>query len=83
MSRLGGDEFVVILENLGQEMKVAALLAEQIAEKVRLALSEPYTLPGEDAPYITSASIGISLFHDDNDVRDALLKQADVALYQA
>ena len=83
VSRLGGDEFVVILENLGLEMKVAALLAEQIAEKVRQALSEPYTLPGEDVPYITSASIGICLFHGDNDIRDALLKQADVALYQA
>lgn len=83
VSRLGGDEFVVILESLGLDVNAAGLLAEQIAEKVRAALGEGYLLPGERIPYITSASIGICLFHDHDDARDELLKHADVALYQA
>ncbi len=83
VARLGGDEYVVILENLGRDEATAAHLAEMIADKVRLALGAPYLLNGCDEYYEATASIGIALFHDGEISSETLLKQADVALYQA
>ncbi len=81
VSRLGGDEFVVLLENLHPSAVIAARRAEQVAEKVRRALTQPFALAGGD--YTLSPSIGISLFRGhDSDVQ-TLLKQADMALYEA
>jgi predicted signal transduction protein with EAL and GGDEF domain len=74
---------VVILENLSQDQATAAHLAEMIAEKVRIALGQPYALSGVDNLHEASASIGITLFRGLDDSTDTLLKQADVALYQA
>jgi diguanylate cyclase (GGDEF)-like protein/PAS domain S-box-containing protein len=83
VSRLGGDEYVVILENLGREEEAAARQAEMIAEKVRSALGLPYALNGVEGPYEATTSIGITLFHGGETSGEILLKQADVALYQA
>ena len=83
VARLGGDEYVVILENLGRDEATAAHLAEMIAEKVRIALSQPYVLNDGDDHYEATASIGITLFQDGEVSSETLLKQADVALYQA
>ncbi|HNA30070.1 MAG TPA: EAL domain-containing protein [Thiobacillaceae bacterium] len=83
VARLGGDEYVLILENLGWEEATAAHLAEMISEKMRAALDQPYALGGFDGQYEATASIGITLFHDDAQTCETLLKQADVALYQA
>lgn len=81
--RLGGDEFVVMLEELGQDAQHAATQAEVIAEKVRFALNQPYSLTGSEAGFHSTTSIGLTLFHAHDDSVDMLLKQADVALYQA
>ncbi|MCP5277436.1 MAG: EAL domain-containing protein [Thiobacillus sp.] len=83
VSRLGGDEFVVILENLGLDETTAARQAEAVAEKIRAALGQPYFLQGSEGPYQTTVSIGIILFQDHEEPKEVLLKQADVALYQA
>ncbi len=83
VSRLGGDEYVVILENLSQEEQAAAHLAEIIAEKIRDALGQPYALTGLEQQHSGTASIGMTLFHGFEHSTDVLLKQADVALYQA
>jgi len=83
VSRLGGDEYVVMLEGLGLEEESAANQAETIAEKVRLALAQPYALEGVAQMHQSTASIGMTLFHGQKDSTDVLLKQADVALYQA
>jgi len=83
VARLGGDEYVVILENLGRDEATAAHLAEMIAEKVRISLSMPYVLYGCDDHYEATASIGITLFQNGEISSETLLKQADVALYQA
>ncbi|MDP2788197.1 MAG: EAL domain-containing protein [Pseudomonadota bacterium] len=83
VSRLGGDEYVVILEGLGLDEKSAANQAEIIAEKVRFALIQPYALDGLEQMHQSTASIGMTLFHGLDDSTDVLLKQADVALYQA
>lgn len=81
--RLGGDEFVVMLEGLGQDEQHAANQAEMIAEKVRHALNQPYSLKLNEAKFHGTTSIGLTLFCSQDASVDMLLKQADVALYQA
>jgi diguanylate cyclase (GGDEF)-like protein/PAS domain S-box-containing protein len=81
--RLGGDEFVVMLEGLGQDEQPAANQAEMIAEKVRLALNQPYSLNFNEAKFHGTTSIGLTLFRGQDASVEILLKQADVALYQA
>jgi len=81
--RLGGDEFVVLLEALGPDEQHAATQAEVIAEKVRFALNQPYSLKVNEANFHSTTSIGLTLFRGQEASVDMLLKQADVALYQA
>jgi diguanylate cyclase (GGDEF)-like protein/PAS domain S-box-containing protein len=81
--RLGGDEFVVMLEGLGQDEQHAANQAEMIADKVRLALNQPHALNLNEAKFHGTTSIGLTLFRGQEASVDTLLKQADVALYQA
>jgi diguanylate cyclase (GGDEF)-like protein/PAS domain S-box-containing protein len=81
-ARQGGDEFIVMLENLGTEAEAAGVQAETVAEKIRLSLSRPYIVAGESENF-HSASIGISLFCGHDKTTEALLKQADIALYKA
>src|SRR5262249_43075517 len=80
-ARLGGDEFVVLLEALGKDQAVAATNAESIAEKIRIAISQPVTL--NDNVHYTTPSIGVTLFRDEGEDADTLFRQADLALYQA
>ncbi|MBI3432973.1 MAG: EAL domain-containing protein [Hydrogenophilales bacterium] len=81
--RLGGDEFVVVLEGLGHDEQHAANEAEVIAEKVRFELNQPYSLSINETKYHGATSIGLTLFQGQDASVDMLLKQADVALYQA
>jgi diguanylate cyclase (GGDEF)-like protein/PAS domain S-box-containing protein len=81
VARLGGDEFVVMLENLSTNSDEAAAQVKAIAEKILYVLSQPYLLSGHE--YHTSASIGIALFGDQHKEIEELLKQADIAMYQA
>ncbi|MFP5403254.1 MAG: EAL domain-containing protein [Gammaproteobacteria bacterium] len=81
--RLGGDEFVLMLEGLGQDEAHAASQAEAIAEKVRATLNQPYALDGREANFHSTTSIGLTLFNGQDASAEILLKQADVALYQA
>jgi diguanylate cyclase (GGDEF)-like protein/PAS domain S-box-containing protein len=83
VSRLGGDEYVVMLESLGESEESAANQAEVIAEKVRLALHAPYFIGNGEAEFRSSTSIGLTLFRGLDTSAEVLLKQADVALYQA
>ncbi|UCV18867.1 EAL domain-containing protein [Ferribacterium limneticum] len=81
-ARQGGDEFVVMLEELGSDAESAGVQAETVAEKIRVELGMPYLL-GDDAEYVRTASIGISLFLGQEKSTDVLLKQSDIALYKA
>ncbi|RKQ60805.1 PAS domain S-box-containing protein/diguanylate cyclase (GGDEF)-like protein [Vogesella indigofera] len=81
VSRLGGDEFVLILEALDEEYANATAQAECVARKVLAALSQPFVL--ETLTWHCSASIGITLFHGEEETAQTLLKQADLAVYQA
>lgn len=76
VARLGGDEFVVLVPRIGDERDVA-----DIAIKIREALLKPYVL--EDMPIHLSPSIGIAIYPDDGDAANALIKNADAAMYLA
>ena len=81
VARLGGDEFVVLLEELSENLGEAAAQTEEIAERALSALGSPYTIAGR--AHDSTASIGVTLFIDAVDSLDELLKQADIAMYQA
>jgi diguanylate cyclase (GGDEF)-like protein/PAS domain S-box-containing protein len=76
VARLGGDEFVVLLEELSDPMYVTA-----VAHKLLLALAQPVVLGGRE--YHVTASIGASAYPDDSVDAQALLKNADIAMYRA
>lgn len=81
VARLGGDEFVVMLLNLSEKPVEAAAQTESIGEKILAALSNTYQL--DTYTYHCSASIGATLFYDNKQTADELMKQADIAMYQA
>lgn len=81
VARLGGDEYVVILENLSDIPTSAAAQAKAICVKILEACQRPYMLAGRE--HHNSASIGVTLFSAHSQTIDELLKQADLAMYQA
>ena len=81
VARIGGDEFVIILQNLGEEGSDAPAQTEVVASKILSALNQPYSL--HDHECYSSASIGVTLFESNAVQIDELLKQADIAMYQA
>jgi len=80
-ARLGGDEFVVLLEDLDEDEQVAAAQAETVGEKIREIIGQSYLINGHE--HHSAASIGITLFCGPVRTMEEMLKQADVALYQA
>jgi len=76
VARLGGDEFTVVLDELGDPAGV-----ERVAQNILRSLADPFYLEGEVA-YV-SASIGITLYPEDAGAADALVKNADQAMYAA
>lgn len=81
VSRFGGDEFVLILEDLSEHVPDAVAQAKAIAEKVLTRFEHPYHLDEHEC--ISTCSIGITIFGDQNEKAHELLQQADIALYQA
>lgn len=76
IARLGGDEFTVVLEDV-EDSRDIAIVAQRILE----TLQTPFLLGGQEV--VVGASIGITVFPDDGDTVDSLLKNADVAMFQA
>jgi len=74
--RLGGDEFTVIVTELKKDIDAA-----RVAEKILEALAEPYRINGHSL-FIT-ASMGISLYPSDGRSVEALVRNADTAMYEA
>ncbi|WP_019868060.1 bacteriohemerythrin [Methylovulum miyakonense] len=81
VARLGGDEFVVMLEELGSSPTEAAKQAETIGNKILATINQPFKLVAHS--YHSTPSIGITLFNGHDHSVDDLLKQADIAMYQA
>ena len=81
LARFGGDEFVILVEAgaaYGDEVRWSATrLAEALIEE----LSQPLTVEGRQV--FLSTSVGITLFPDDASGATALMKNGDIAMYQA
>lgn len=76
LSRIGGDEFVAVLTDL-----VTVEDCEPVLERLLLAASEPITIDG--IILNVSASIGVTLYPQDNVDGDQLMRHADQAMYAA
>lgn len=90
VARLGGDEFVVLLEELDSDIEQADQQAEQVANKIKEVISQPYQLEANRDQTVSSffsydltVSIGLTLFVDAESSGEKILKQADMAMYQA
>jgi diguanylate cyclase (GGDEF)-like protein/PAS domain S-box-containing protein len=81
VARFGGDEFVILLEGLDTDTDHAARQAEAVARKLLLALNNPFELAGQQ--HYSTPSIGLTLFGQERQSVDELLKRADLAMYEA
>ena len=81
VARFGGDEFVVVLEDLKVQNIDAAVNAENVANKILVALHQPYQI--NNHKHHSGVSIGITLFNGNQSSTEELLKQADIAMYEA
>ncbi|WLD56643.1 EAL domain-containing protein [Salinispirillum sp. LH 10-3-1] len=81
VARIGGDEFIILLEDLDPDIEVASQQAEIMSEKILEALPQPYYIAGIEQ--FSTLSIGLTLFQGEKESVDELLKQADLAMYQA
>lgn len=78
VARMGGDEFTVILGGILSTRDVSAT-----AERVFEALSKPFDLPDLDQQVGITASIGISVYPSGGADVEALVRNADAAMYKA
>ncbi len=76
LARIGGDEFNILVEDLE-----SAVAAEEIAQKIIAQMKKPLLVNGKQM-HITS-SVGIAIYPNDGQESIALLKNADLAMYQA
>ncbi len=90
VARFGGDEFVLVLGQLEKDRAESNIQANVVAEKVREILAKPYVLKQQmiggaesEITYHCSASIGVVLFINHEFSIEDVLKQADIAMYQA
>jgi EAL domain-containing protein (putative c-di-GMP-specific phosphodiesterase class I) len=75
VARIGGDEFAILLEDLDQ------FNVDIVAQKVIKAVAMPAKI--KEATIIITTSIGISFFPQDGETIPVLMKNADLAMYQA
>lgn len=76
LGRMGGNTFAVLLSGLANAGDAASL-----AERIRLRLNEPFQINNQ--PFHLTASLGISLYPDDGDSAQALMANAESAMYHA
>jgi diguanylate cyclase (GGDEF)-like protein/PAS domain S-box-containing protein len=75
LARLGGDEFIVLLEDVDERG------ARQVAEKLMRLFERPLLV--SDYELFVTGSVGISLYPQDAQDLNVLIRNADVAMYQA
>jgi diguanylate cyclase (GGDEF)-like protein/PAS domain S-box-containing protein len=81
VARLGGDEFVILIENNHHKPLEPSAAARAVSERILAKLGEPYVLSGH--LHHSTCSIGVTLFGRAPWSVSELLKQADLAMYQA
>lgn len=90
VARFGGDEFVVMLGELNVDFAPSMLEARQVAEKIRLAIAEPYFLEittgdglCKKIEHLCTASLGVTLFLNHEHSQEEIIQLADAAMYRA
>jgi diguanylate cyclase (GGDEF)-like protein len=76
IARLGGDEFAILLPEITLAEDVSA-----VAEKILVALKPPFAIGGNEL--FTSTSMGISIYPNDGEDPETLMKNVDIAMYRA
>ncbi len=76
LARIGGDEFVILLTGPENVDRITSLL-----ERIIESISQPYKLKGHEVN--VTCSIGFSIYPENGDNAETLLKNADNAMYQA
>ena len=76
VARFGGDEFVLLVENLSKSTDAA-----MVAEKILDCCAQPFVIDGHELH--VGASLGLSVYPEDGANGEALLKNADTAMYRA
>lgn len=76
VARIGGDEFTIVLAEISHP-EDAAILAQKVVELV----ADPIVLDGREV--VVQTSVGISVFPNDADSAEDLMKSADIAMYHA
>ncbi|MFP5349710.1 MAG: EAL domain-containing protein [Gammaproteobacteria bacterium] len=76
VSRLAGDEFALVLPGVSHADNISRL-----TQRILKSLSEPFDLEGHAVS--VSASLGVTLYPNDHDTLEGLLKNADTAMYRA
>lgn len=81
VARYGGDEFVVVLATLGEDAGRAATTVQRMAQSILSGLEDTYRIQGSD--YFSTCSMGITLFGEGAADTVELVKQVDIAMFQA
>jgi diguanylate cyclase (GGDEF)-like protein/PAS domain S-box-containing protein len=85
VARPGGDQFLLLIADLEREehgeLDVATIRAESVVQHILESLTTPFVVDGTEL-YV-SASMGISLFPQDGDEPDGLLRNAEAAMYES
>ncbi len=76
IARMGGDEFVLIICDPASREQVAELV-----ERIRLSVTAPVRVDGQEI--VPGTSIGVSIFPDDGDSLEKIMRAADAAMYHA
>lgn len=76
VGRVGGDEFVVLLPEIASDND-----AYSVAEKIRIALNQPFNMANKQLDI--SSCIGIAIYPEHGEELAELIKNADLAMYQA
>jgi diguanylate cyclase (GGDEF)-like protein/PAS domain S-box-containing protein len=76
ISRQGGDEFAILLSEIANPEDAA-----KCATHMLLSLSEPHSIGGQDLRIV--GSIGISVYPEDGEDAETLIRNADTAMYHA
>jgi diguanylate cyclase (GGDEF)-like protein/PAS domain S-box-containing protein len=76
VARLGGDEFAILLEDLTDREQT-----ERITERLQKELLSPFFIEGQEV--FTTASIGVALSSGDYEGPEDMIRDADIAMYQA
>lgn len=76
VARIGGDEFTILIDSIDEQTDV-----ESIVSKFDDALSIPYSIEGKHL--VVTASVGLSMFPEDGQTWNELMRSADAKMYQA